>query len=43
LRELTAGDVRTEFEALSDRRSTQYLQIAEASLALLKAAPGVTA
>jgi hypothetical protein len=33
LRELTAGDVRTGFEALSHGLSTRYLQIAEASLA----------
>jgi hypothetical protein len=33
LRELTAGDVRAGFEALSDRLSTRYLQIAKASLA----------
>jgi integrase len=33
LRELTAGDVRAGFEALSGRLSTRYLQIAKASLA----------
>ena len=33
LRELTAGDVRGGLEALSDRLSTRYLQIAKASLA----------
>jgi integrase len=33
LRELTAGDVRAGLEALSDRLSTRYLQIARASLA----------
>lgn len=33
LKELTAGDVRTGLEALSDRLSTRYLQIAKASLA----------
>jgi integrase len=33
LRELTAGDVRTGLEALGDRLSTRYLQIAKASLA----------
>jgi integrase len=33
LRELTAGDVRTGLEALSDQLSTRYLQIAKASLA----------
>jgi integrase len=33
LKELTAGDVRTGFEALSDGLSTRYLQIAKASLA----------
>ena len=33
LRELTAGDVRAGLEALSDRLSTRYLQIAKASLA----------
>ena len=33
LRELTAGDVRIGLEALSDRLSTRYLQIAKASLA----------
>jgi integrase len=33
LRELTAGDVRAGLEALSNRLSTRYLQIAKASLA----------
>lgn len=33
LRELTAHDVRKGLEALSDRLSTRYLQIARASLA----------
>jgi len=33
LKELTAGDVRAGFEALSGRLSTRYLQIAKASLA----------
>ena len=33
LRELTAGDVRAGLEALADRLSTRYLQIARASLA----------
>jgi integrase len=33
LKELTAGDVRAGLEALSDRLSTRYLQIAKASLA----------
>ena len=33
LKELTAGDVRTGLEALSDGLSTRYLQIAKASLA----------
>jgi len=33
LRELTAGDVRGGLEALSNRLSTRYLQIAKASLA----------
>jgi integrase len=33
LRELTAGDVRTGLEALSDHLSTRYLQIAKTSLA----------
>ena len=33
LKELTAGDVRTGLEALSERLSTRYLQIAKASLA----------
>jgi len=33
LRDLTAGDVRGGLEALSDRLSTRYLQIAKASLA----------
>ncbi len=33
LRELTARDVRKGLEALSDRLSTRYLQIARASLA----------
>jgi integrase len=33
LRELTAGDVRAGFEALSGRLSSRYLQIAKASLA----------
>lgn len=33
LRELTAHDVRRGLEALSDRISTRYLQIAPASLA----------
>jgi integrase len=33
LRELTAGDVRAGLEALSDRLSTRYLQIAKGSLA----------
>jgi integrase len=32
LRDLTTGDVRTGLEALSDRLSTRYLQIAKASL-----------
>jgi integrase len=32
LRDLTAGDVRTALEALSDRLSTRYLQIARAAL-----------
>jgi integrase len=33
LKELTAGDVRAGLEALSDRLSTRYLQIAKGSLA----------
>jgi integrase len=33
LRDLTAGDVRTGLEALSDHLSTRYLQIAKTSLA----------
>ena len=33
LKELTAGDVRSGLEALGDRLSTRYLQIAKASLA----------
>jgi hypothetical protein len=33
LRELTADDVRTGLEALSDHLSTRYLQIAKTSLA----------